>query len=411
MRQRHAGAVLGVLSLWGCHPATQTTADGGGTSTTRICPTAITGTMPFGTTLTAQATYKSASGATLGTQTESLDIFFPEGRSSASSVIVTHPSTWPTPELVAGNGTLNATSGSAPIKLQFNDQQNTTALVTVSGSLIGPDDGFSATVTRDFGTTAAPNPSTVTLMFCDSGQGPTAPKLTLLTGPPFPLANLVWESSVPLNIASTDPLAIQAGTTALTTMPIATATSFEVDVTPAWPPGLMLQLTGGPPLDVIGRTVTMDVLPAPLVPTTPLTDLSLATMPPAGSFVGWPVQPEWQNGLITMSDPGWSRPYELIVSLGDPGTSTHVYLQLQVDCPSGSDDMVDTTVELIAASGVGENIATSCSSGLLSSHNAVPAAGPLWLAVYYNPSANFDTTKFPGPPSNVFKLGSVTLEP
>lgn len=150
--------------------------------------------------------------------------------------------------------------------------------------------------------------------------------------------------------------------------------AIEVVPSSAFPPGLDVAFDAAGALDVIGRPVTIASPRVALATTAALTDLSLATEPPAGAMAGSAVT--WMGGALIFGWDPWRGPGGAIVALGDvPGDT--VVLHVAGACSPGA-----VPAAVVAASGAAAAFEVCTGDGTAADVRAPrPGPGPLWIAV------------------------------
>ncbi len=379
------------------------------------CTDRIAGNTPFAVQLSGRGEYieDSESRASLGLQSESITVYFPEGRAPGAPFIVTHPKGWPWGGINAEREELDESSGGM---FDIDGASNNQGL-SISGELVGPDRGVSITSRRNF----SPPDNDVARI------GIASFELCLDGAIPEPVLRFHMPTSLTpistLHLASTlqwsEPPTLRARTAEGTEIPLTTeiidGLVLEIRAASAFPPGATIawEIEGS---DVLGRSLRIeDVIPTPALPFTAVSDLTFETEPAANSIWasnGWRWDDE-RSALIVgaISSPvRGANPFAFILALGEaPDGLTHVRVDQHLSCLS---ETRDARAAIVDASGAATPLELACSSASepTSLHAELPGSGPLWLVMVYEPLPNRPQWS-PGAAQSTWTLERIVFEP
>lgn len=391
----------GVASLWmilgvaaGCGP-TEGPADGGrGDDASVGCPVPLVGAAPFGAVLSGEHAYE-ADGETV-TRTDTLNVWFPEGRRRGGPVLIASPER-------AGGG-LTVTTGILDEHLgaavSWLGKQGTEDFA-FDGRLVGPDGGLEGELYRNL----APAGSDVVLPAHGAGRlcpAAAPPEAVLTTGGcAGPTSTLRWASDVPV-----DPYSVSA--TAGDGIGVRSAGDFSgwVHVVPdaAFPPNTAPEVTVSA-RDVLGRPFSFEGTRRWLHTGEVVSDLSFETAPPAAAIDTCPREDVAVEGgaLVLAPDPA-AGTLEALVALFDPGAAGALRVALTAwGCSA-------TELAVVGADGSATRQAVDWTSGDTSAGPALalPSSGPLWLTLRVS-AARFEPQSAPPPPCEV-RVESLAFE-
>lgn len=369
---------VSVVEIAACSPAP---------TSPRRCQTPLSGTEPFASRLTGVATFTADGGEVVKREDVSRDVYFPNGRTSGGRLIFSRPSgDYALALATTLDSELHATVpnfsvGESGWPSTFNGQSaNTSAMISLSGQVVGPDDGLDATLVATIlsgdvllGTAQAK------VMLCPSDEVIGPGTLRSASNRPFPLSVFSWAGNVPL-----DPETVPAHPVLVDGVPLAgdvgvTWTGLSFRPIQHLPPGVTPTVDLAGLRDVLGRPLTLltELSPA-LATTAAVTDLTFETPPPVGATAttGAPVVVD--GGTLTIDGKG--AEYEALIALGDAGTASHATILLSASCGS-----IGTTpgmsAALVAADGRLTAIPLRCDDFPAEVVVPIPSPGPLWLAV------------------------------
>lgn len=335
-------------------------------STCRYAPTAADGRV-------FQGTGDILDGGT-GTHTERLSVYFPMGRLVGAPVVVGVLRTWPRPGMVGVRGTLDANLGATGFEFRGTDGSD----VQWTATLLGPDDGFVMSVTRNRAVfTDVGDYVQATLRLCPTEAAPE-PAWNDLPAV-LPGADLWLVPRVPLGEIPAAGSLTTGGASVATTQTLEDG-ALRIRAQGAIPPNAELTLSPLGLRDILGRAMPTPVVPV-LRTTAAVSDRTFATPPPSGAIAGYAVI---DRGSLRIG-PQTRGAQQTLVALGDvPAGAVSLRVTLS------SLQRPDLTLRLLRGDGSATvvDIPEAPFGAAQTLTATVSGTGPLWLAVEDRTSAN-----------------------
>jgi hypothetical protein len=372
------------------------------------CPTALSGTAPFGMMLSGTAVFARdfPPGVPPATHTMNVYIYFPKGRVAGAPVQLGVQSLAFPGQYLFGRPSTLEEDLSAPT---FGVVGHSMA---IWGDLLPGAGGLQATISANF--TYPPSDMydgrTGSMVMCPAGPVPE-PMMQISGALASPLSSLSVNATTPIALDAIKGLraASPLGDVALTvSSPVgdaeAVVPNFSLAAVSAFPPGQPLGFDGSAIKDVLGRPVPLVVESVPVLATSAvLSDLTFATTPPAGAVAasGCASTPfpstdagaalgmamctgggRVSDGMLKVGE--YSRQVDALLALPVPEASA---TKLRVRMAVGENCAYSSTRSGIAAvvGPHGESsapVALTCTGALGEYVLALPRGEPLWLVVH-----------------------------
>ena len=370
------------------------------------CSTPLAGTAPFAAHLKGSGTLYTAASSYSPSQPHQvsleLDIYFPSGRVAGAPVLLAMPVDYADPALQVGGQSLLAADLSATgLTVQGG------LGVSVTGTLLPPDDGLSATVGEDLamGTDIADQVSGA-LKLCPTGSPPT-PGLAVAsrndfavlrgTGTPVstslvaPTSHVLLKTATPIDAAALAKIRLFAGDVEA---PVTVAVHSEFGSSPillgadaAFPPLKPLRLDTTAVTDILGRPVPPSGSLQPLAPPGAVSDLTFATAPTGALATTGTSQVT--NGMLVLGHVGYGGGFDALLALGSVAPATQARLRIGVDCQAAGGSRPSELVaraDLVGTAGDSVTVPLACGPPQDVTVSLPPSTGNIWLSVVSEPT-------------------------